>query len=470
MVVDYFKYWMLAITSLVFSHNCFAEADPQAISESIILKQRVTIRSTASFPDDAASCPALIFGISRGELQLINLIVDCGTEDKHLFYLIAGGNVQRLIPDSRFRNDTSIEIEATLSASPDLFQLKFADTIISLEGLGLHRGDKFTVSVIEKAGQAPGNSDEHYPVVSSLSVTDSSTESMNYTEIFLLLMLVVADVIFFVIIHLSNKYLQRKIKEDQAASILIRNEKVSDTMQMKVSSVHLFGGFTIWNKSGEEITSGFSPLLRELFLLLVCRQPEEGITSSALREILWYDKNEESARNNRSVYFAKLRQLLDTIGEYSLSNRSGKWIIDFHDIHVDFLEYSKIIRQETIRENEITKLVSIVRKGALLPECNYSWLDDVKAKVADYTITILSDYSDQLDKKMHPELLNSIADALFTVDPLNDLALTFKCRYYNGMGKVFLSKQLFTNYTREYRNQYGEEYNKSYMEVISEEN
>ncbi len=458
------------MTFLVFSHNCIADADPQAISESIILKQRVTIRATAAFPDDDASCPALLFGVSRGQLQLINLIVDCGTVDKHLFYLIAGGKVHRFISDSRFHNDTSMEIEATLSASSDLFQLNFADTIISLEGLGLHRGDKFTVSVFKKTGQAPDNTDEHYPAVSSLSVTDSSPERMDYTEIFLLLMLVVADVLFFVIIHLRNKYLQKKNKQDQSASILIRNEKISDTMQMKVSSVYLFGGFEIWNKTGEDIKSAFSPLLRELFLLLVCRQPEEGITSSALKEVLWYDKNEESARNNRSVYFAKLRQLLDTIGEYSLLNRSGKWIIDFQDIHVDFLEYSKIVRQETIRENDIMKLVSIVRRGALLPECTYSWLDDVKAKVADYTITILSDYSDQLDKKMHPELLNSIADALFTVDPLNDLALTFKCKYYSGMGKVFLSKQLYTNYTREYRNQYGEEYNKSYMDVISEEN
>jgi two-component SAPR family response regulator len=361
-------------------------------------------------------------------------------------------------------------MEATISASPDMFQLSFADTIVTVADLGLHRGDRFTISVFQKSGQVPDNPDDHSSAVSTVSVTDSSPERMNYTEIFLLLMLVVADVLFFVIIHLRNKYLRRKNKLDKAASILIRNEKASDTIQTKVSSVHLFGGFEVWNKNGEEITSGFSPLLKELFLLLVCRQPEEGITSSALREILWYDKNEESARNNRSVYFAKLRQLLDTIGEYSLSNRGGKWIIDFKDIHVDFLEYSKIIRQETIRENDIMKLVSIVRRGALLPECTYNWLDDVKAKVADYSITILSDYSDQLDKKLHPDLLNSIADALFTVDPLNDLALTFKCRYYNGMGKVFLSKQLYTNYTREYRNQYGEEYSKSYMDVIAEEN
>ncbi len=467
--MNYSKFCLLAIISLVFSLNSLAQADSPAISESIILKQRITVRAQVSFSDDDASCPAVLFGISRGPLQLVNLIADYETDDKHIFYLIAGGEVYRIIPGYRFRNDNSYEMEATISASPDLFQLNFADTIVTVADLGLHRGDRFTISVFQNSGQAPDNPDDHNSAVSTVSVTDSSPERMNYTEIFLLLMLVVADVLFFVIIHLRNKYLRRKNKLDKAASILIRNEKASDTMQMKVSSVHLFGGFEVWNKNGEEITSGFSPLLKELFLLLVSRQPEEGITSSALKEILWYDKNEESARNNRSVYFAKLRQLLDTIGKYSLSNRGGKWIIDFNDIHVDFLEYSKIIRQETIRENDIMKLVSIVRRGALLPECTYNWLDDVKAKVADYSITILSDYSDQLDKKLHPDLLNSIADALFTVDPLNDLALTFKCRYYNGMGKVFLSKQLYTNYTREYRNQYGEEYSKSYMDVIAEE-
>jgi len=455
---------------LLISQISIADTIPAKGSGSIILKEKISIRLEASFTDNIDSYPVILFEILKGQGQMVTLIVDHGSDNDLVLFLTGRGKVHKIFPGYNLNYQPSTVISAIITPSPDLLQLTIADTTISIEGLGFHRGDRYTFSVFQDEAAEHDLRNENHLVVNSVSVSDGSPDRMNYTEISLLLMLVVADILFFVIIHLRNKYLQRKNKQEQALSIMIRNEKIPDKVQMKVSSVNMFGGFNIFNKNGEEIASDFSPMLKELFLLLICKQPDEGITSSALKEILWFDKNEDSARNNRSVYFAKLRQILDTLGVYLLANRSGKWVIDFEDIYVDFLEYSKIIKSETINEIDVTKLVSIIRKGALLPECNYNWLDEVKAGVADYAITILSDYSDQLDKKLHPELLNSIADALFTVDPLNDLALSFKCRYYNGMGKVFLSKQLYANYIKDYRNLYGEDYTKSYMDVISEEN
>ncbi len=466
----FFRPCVLTIMTIFISQVIIADTIPVNGSGSIILKEKISIRLQASFTDNVASYPVILLGISKGHGQMVTLIADYGPENDLVFFLTGRGKVHKIFPGFKSISQPASIISAFITSTPDLLQLSIADTTVSIEGLGFHRGDRYTLSVFQNGAEEHDLQNEDHVVVSSVSVSDGSPDRMNYTEIFLLLMLVFADIVFFVIIHLRNKYRQRRNKQEQALSIMIRNEKIPDMVQMKVSSVNMFGGFKIYNKNGEEITSDFSPMLKELFLLLICKQPEEGITSSALKEILWFDKNEDSARNNRSVYFAKLRQILDTLGVYLLANRSGKWVIDFEDIYVDFLEYSKIIKSETINEIDVTKLVSIIRKGALLPECNYNWLDEVKAGVADYAITILSDYSDQLDKKLHPELLNSIADALFTVDPLNDLALSFKCRYYNGMGKVFLSKQLYANYIKDYRSLYGEEYTKSYMDVISEEN
>lgn len=459
---------MFTMMAFLISQVTSADSIPVKDSGSITLKEKIHIRVGASFSGNDASFPLIIFGVSRGQGNVVTLLADYGSDTTLVFFLTAGRTVHKITPGYNFNSKPYPGIQATISSSPDLFQVTIADTTISLRGLGFRRGERYTVSVYQESERTSDNRNEN-DIINSVYVSDGASDRMNYTEIFLLLMLVVADIVFFLIMHLRNKYLQRKNKQDQALSILIRNEKISEKTEMKISSVNMFGGFKIYNKNGDEVTSAFSPMLKELFLLLVCKQPDEGITSSALKDILWFDKNEDSARNNRSVYFAKLRQILDTLGVYLLANRSGKWVIDFEDIYVDYLEYNKIIRSETIGEADVTKLVSIVRNGSLLPECTYSWLDDVKAKVADFTITILSDYSDQLDKKLHPELLNSIADALFTVDPLNDLALAFKCRYYTGMGKVFLSKQLYSNYIRDYKNNYGEEYTKSYMDVISEQ-
>jgi two-component SAPR family response regulator len=463
-----FRYCLLAIILVLISGNTFADNIPERSSGSVFTKEKISISLDVSFTDDISDYPLTIFEISRSKGQVVTLIADYYADDKLVFFLTGKGTLRRIITDDSVMPAHSMKINATITSSSDLLELSIADTTIMLEGQGFRNGDRYIISVLKETGDKTVKQNGGV-VVHSANVSERSAERMNYTEILLLLLLVVADIIFFIIIHLRNKYFRKRNNKDQALSIMIKNEKIADSLQLKISSVYLFGGFEIYNKNGEEISSSFSPLLKELFLILLCKQPDEGITSSSLKEILWFDKNEDSARNNRSVYFAKLRQILDTLGLYQLTNRSGKWVIDFEDIYVDFLEYSKIIRNETINENDITKLVSIIRKGSLLPECNYSWLDEVKAGIADYTITILSDYSDQLDKKLYPELLNSIADALFTVDPLNDLALSFKCRYYNGLGKSFLSKQLYSNYVKEYRSLYGEEYKKSYMDVISEE-
>lgn len=88
----------------------------------------------------------------------------------------------------------------------------------------------------------------------------------------------------------------------------------------RVSAIHLFGGFHVYDAQGEDITKQFSPMLRELLSLIIIYSPENGISANQLKDILWFDKETKNARNNRSVYLGKLRALLNGMGEYSLSN------------------------------------------------------------------------------------------------------------------------------------------------------
>lgn len=87
----------------------------------------------------------------------------------------------------------------------------------------------------------------------------------------------------------------------------------------------MFGGFQVFNKKFEDITSYFSPLLKELFLLIFMYsfKNNKGISSEKLTEILWFDKSEKSARNNRAVNIAKLKGFLEEIGSCELSKKTG---------------------------------------------------------------------------------------------------------------------------------------------------
>ncbi len=87
----------------------------------------------------------------------------------------------------------------------------------------------------------------------------------------------------------------------------------------------LFGGFQVFNLNNEDITNKFSPLLKELFLLifLYTYKNNKGITSDQISEYLWFGKSSSSARNNRAVNIAKLKTILSEIWSSRIDKENG---------------------------------------------------------------------------------------------------------------------------------------------------
>lgn len=88
-----------------------------------------------------------------------------------------------------------------------------------------------------------------------------------------------------------------------------------------------FGGFRVIDKEGNDITFSFTPTLKYLLILLILYtgKDSKGIIGNKLIQLLWYDKTEESAKNNRNVYMSKLRSLLDKVGDIKILNQNGFW-------------------------------------------------------------------------------------------------------------------------------------------------
>ena len=81
------------------------------------------------------------------------------------------------------------------------------------------------------------------------------------------------------------------------------------------ASISLLGCFNVRDKDGNDITSNFTPRLKHLLILLILytEKNAQGILASKTTEILWPDKEETAARNNRNVNLRKLRVLLESI-------------------------------------------------------------------------------------------------------------------------------------------------------------
>lgn len=238
------------------------------------------------------------------------------------------------------------------------------------------------------------------------------------------------------------------------------------------SSIFFFGNFQVLDHSGTDITKSFTPLLKELFLLLSLNSigKQQGVASEKLNEILWPDKSGREASNNRSVNITKLRNLLEKVEFCSLSKESGYWKIDFNfsqPLYVDYERYMAIINDKAVLTKQaIIELGEITKRGPFLQNTEYHWLDDFRADISNKIINTFLKYTDTLTISENPEHLIQITNFIFDYDPVSEDAIILKCKALSLMGKHTLAKNTFERFIRDYKAIYGEEYEQPFSAII----
>lgn len=250
-------------------------------------------------------------------------------------------------------------------------------------------------------------------------------------------------------------------------------QEISDS-EIVTNKYHivLFGGFQVYNKNNEDITSYFSPLLKELLLLifLYSFKNNKGISSEKLTEILWYDKSEKSARNNRAVNIAKLKGFLEEIGTCELSKKTGYWKIAFEDSQIksDYFDFINITSsKKNLTKQKVIQLIEISQKGGFLVNAHYEWLDEFKSQVSDIIMDTLVVYGQKADIKAEAEFIVHLADCIFNFDLVNEEAMILKCKAQYCMGKHSHAKATYEKFFKEYLSMYNQEYDKAFTDIIN---
>ncbi len=65
------------------------------------------------------------------------------------------------------------------------------------------------------------------------------------------------------------------------------------------------------------------------------------------------------------------------------------------------------------------------------------------------------------------KMLLDIADSIFNYDTINQEAMVLKCSVLNKKGKHSLAKNWYDHFAKEYMNLYGENYPRTFEEVVS---
>jgi DNA-binding SARP family transcriptional activator len=238
------------------------------------------------------------------------------------------------------------------------------------------------------------------------------------------------------------------------------------------NAVFLFGDMQVFDKEGIEITRQFTPLIRELFLVILIYSVRwgRGISSEKLKELLWFDKTEESARNNRSVSIVKLKNIIDRLENCTISKDTGYWKLSFNpeSTYIDYQKYVSIIKnKKTLDKAGVLELAELVKRGSFLPNASYEWLDTFKAEVSNEVIDTYLHFAHSLSTAEDAELLVELANYIFYFDAVNEEAMVIKCKALAGLGKHSQSKQAYENFCKEYKLLYDDGFHKGFGEVLN---
>jgi len=238
----------------------------------------------------------------------------------------------------------------------------------------------------------------------------------------------------------------------------------------RISTIDLFGGFQVIDKAGIDITHKFTATVKELFIFILLHSVrlEKGISTTVLHEFLWPDKDEVNARNNRNVNLKKLRKLFEEIGDISIENTTSYVRLILHDtVSCDYQTAYRILNSGKMDGHKIEILMKYVSRGSLLPNMQAIWLDTFKSEISNRIIDVLLAYSSELDMYKDDKMLLDIADSIFNYDTINQEAMVIKCSVLNKRGKHSLAKNWYDHFAKEYMNLYGENYPKSFEEIVS---
>ncbi len=292
------------------------------------------------------------------------------------------------------------------------------------------------------------------------------------------------DKLFFfatvVLLLASGIYLilkRRKIKEDRKIHLKHDHpgiEPIPVAERRLSSSILFLGGFQIFDRDGKDITSDFSPTLKQLFLFIFLSTSRngKGVSSAKLDEVLWFDKSKESARNNRNVNISKLRAILENVGGVEVVTENMFWkVIRQEEVYCDYTEVLQLCEKSkyaALKEEEIYRLAGLLKHGELLPNVKTDWADPFRSAFANEVIDCLTALIRNERVENNISLLYHLSECMFVYDPVNEDALNVKCSVLDRIGKRNIAWQVYDSFCREYRQMLGVPYPHTFNKTIGQ--
>lgn len=333
------------------------------------------------------------------------------------------------------------------------------------------KGDRLYVLFIQSGGEI-GNTQVNimsislplFPVdeiVLSDADIDDEVEKHDLMSTVLLLVsgVLLLSVLSFVVLRVVRGMRNR-------ASVLKDIPVIEEYYDFSRNSISLFGGFSVRDRNGADITSHFSPTLRKLLAALILHtiKHKHGIPGEKLNMLIWSYKPEGTASNNRNVYISRLRAVLEEMDGVTINTKNKFLSISLSDdVLCDYKEALRLYDDSTSVE-DVSRLLCLLFRGQLLPNMEDEWVETFRSEYSAMTLSFLNS---QLDKSELPENVKlKVADTVMQYDRLNERALRIRCRICHSNGNLGPAKEAYDSFCKEYKETIGEEYAVTFKQII----
>ena len=263
----------------------------------------------------------------------------------------------------------------------------------------------------------------------------------------------------------------QKLKKQVSAADKIRSIEKTISRKPEANYIQLFGDFKVLDKDGNDITSQFTPKLKQLFLiiLLYSQRNKNGISTKELTDILWMGHSSQSAKNSRGVTIRKLRLILESLDSVHIHFHIDRWAMAFgSSVYCDYVDCLNLLKREKIHDADFNmNFYHIIQEGELFKGESYDWLDDFKGFVGNNIVDILLKFITELTIDKDSELILTLTDRILVTDPVNDQALAFKLKVLIKQNNYNLSRFTFDRFCTLYEEMYGEKFTGKFEELIA---
>ncbi|MGV8092055.1 MAG: LamG-like jellyroll fold domain-containing protein [Mangrovibacterium sp.] len=234
--------------------------------------------------------------------------------------------------------------------------------------------------------------------------------------------------------------------------------------------IQLFGDFKVVDKNGLDITSQFTPKIKQLFLLILVssQQNRKGISTKELSDTLWSDLSYQNAKNSRGVTIRKLRLILEAMDKVDVLFHIDCWTMRFSgSVYCDYVECLKLLSEVHDRQNDFyADFYKVVSAGKVFKGESHDWLDVYAGNVGNSIIDILMNFINKLDMEKDHELILKLADRILITDPVNDQALSFKLRALVLQNNMNTARFTYDQFAALYQELYNEPLSMSFNDFL----